>query len=145
MITKEALENQLLNLVAAMEEPALEEKRNQLITESALCKRQLKEIEDKILEILSASQVQYSIFRLPPPPPRVMNPSLTEHVLLHSKVLCKNMALASGGFKYYAPIKGGGAQPEKIQIFLRISGSFPVVHSPLIGCVIFAYMSYMVR
>ena len=66
MITKEALENQLLNLVAAMEEPALEEKRNQLITESALCKRQLKEIEDKILEILSASQVQYNIFRLHP-------------------------------------------------------------------------------
>ena len=57
MITREALENQLLNLVAAMEEPELEEKRNQLITEGAMCKRQLKEIEDKILEILSASQV----------------------------------------------------------------------------------------
>ncbi|XP_063719575.1 dynein axonemal heavy chain 3-like [Symsagittifera roscoffensis] len=56
MITREALENQLLNLVAAMEEPELEEKRNQLITEGAMCKRQLKEIEDKILEILSASQ-----------------------------------------------------------------------------------------
>ena len=57
MITPEALENQLLNLVAAIEEPALEKRRNQLITEGAYCKRQVKEIEDKILEILSAAQV----------------------------------------------------------------------------------------
>ena len=57
MITPKGLEDQLLSIVAAKEKPALEEKKNQLIIEGAKNKRQLKEIEDKILEVLSTSQV----------------------------------------------------------------------------------------
>ncbi|XP_071486244.1 dynein axonemal heavy chain 3-like [Diadema antillarum] len=56
MITPLGLEDQLLGLVAAKEKPDLEEKKNQLILESAKNKKQLKEIEDKILEVLSSSQ-----------------------------------------------------------------------------------------
>ncbi|XP_023932407.1 dynein heavy chain 3, axonemal [Lingula anatina] len=56
MITPMGLEDQLLGIVAAKEKPELEEKKNQLILESAHNKRQLKEIEDKILEILSTSE-----------------------------------------------------------------------------------------
>jgi dynein heavy chain len=56
MITKEGLEDQLLGIVIAKERPELEEMKNQLIVQSADNKRQLKEIEDKILEILSSSQ-----------------------------------------------------------------------------------------
>jgi hypothetical protein len=57
MITPLGLEDQLLGIVAAKEKPELEEKKNQLILESAKNRRQLKEIEDKILEVLSSSQV----------------------------------------------------------------------------------------
>lgn len=46
-----------MGIVAAKEKPELEEKKNMLIIESARNKRQLKEIEDKILEVLSSSQV----------------------------------------------------------------------------------------
>lgn len=53
MITPLGLEDQLLGLVAAKEKPDLEEKKNQLIIESAKNKKQLKEIEDKILEVCS--------------------------------------------------------------------------------------------
>lgn len=56
MITPMGLEDQLLGLVAAKEKPELEEKKNQLIMESAKNRKQLKEIEDKILEVLSTSQ-----------------------------------------------------------------------------------------
>lgn len=56
-ITPPGLEEQLLGLVAAKEKPALEDQKNQLILESAHNRRQLKEIEDKILEVLSSSQV----------------------------------------------------------------------------------------
>nr|XP_023674913.1 dynein heavy chain 3, axonemal [Paramormyrops kingsleyae] len=56
MITPLGLEDQLLGIVAAMEKPQLEEKKNQLIIESAANKKQLQEIEDKILEVLSSSQ-----------------------------------------------------------------------------------------
>ncbi|XP_039631019.1 dynein heavy chain 3, axonemal [Polypterus senegalus] len=56
MITPLGLEDQLLGIVAAKEKPELEEKKNQLIVESAANKKQLKEIEDKILEVLSSSQ-----------------------------------------------------------------------------------------
>jgi dynein heavy chain len=58
MITPQGLEDQLLGIVAAREKPELEEKKNQLIIESAKNKRQLKEIEDKILEVLSSSEVR---------------------------------------------------------------------------------------
>lgn len=56
MITPEGLEDQLLGIVVAKERPELEEERNALIVQSAANKRQLKEIEDKILETLSASE-----------------------------------------------------------------------------------------
>ena len=57
MITPQGLEDQLLGIVAAREKPELEEKKNQLIIESAANKKQLKEIEDKILKVLSSSEV----------------------------------------------------------------------------------------
>ena len=55
MITPEGLEDQLLGIVVSQERPDLEEQRNQLIVESAENKRLLKEIEDKILKIMSSS------------------------------------------------------------------------------------------
>lgn len=64
MITPLGLEDQLLGIVAAKEKPALEEKKNQLILEGAANKRNLKEIEDKILEVLSSSQVRLSVISL---------------------------------------------------------------------------------
>lgn len=56
MITPLGLQDQLLSIVAAKEKPELEEAKNQLIIESAENKKQLKLIEDKILEVLSSSQ-----------------------------------------------------------------------------------------
>ncbi|MEQ2250438.1 hypothetical protein ILYODFUR_000797 [Ilyodon furcidens] len=56
MITPEGLEDQLLGIVVAKERPELEEERNALILQSADNKRQLKEIEDKILETLQSSK-----------------------------------------------------------------------------------------
>ncbi|XP_074775748.1 dynein axonemal heavy chain 3 [Athene noctua] len=56
MITPLGLQDQLLGIVAAKEKPELEEKKNELIIESAANKKQLQEIEDKILEILSNSE-----------------------------------------------------------------------------------------
>ena len=73
MITPLGLEDQLLGIVAAKEKPELEEKKNELIVESAknqkqvkqsthaklainIMNAQLKEIEDKILEVLSSSE-----------------------------------------------------------------------------------------
>ncbi|XP_075250490.1 dynein axonemal heavy chain 3-like isoform X2 [Convolutriloba macropyga] len=55
MITPLGLQDQLLSIVAAKEKPELEEKKNELILESAANKRQLKEIEDQILEVLTSS------------------------------------------------------------------------------------------
>ncbi len=56
MITPLGLSDQLLGIVAAMEKPALEATKNQLIIESAQNKKTLKELEDKILEVLSSSE-----------------------------------------------------------------------------------------
>ncbi|KAK1344425.1 hypothetical protein QTO34_013119 [Cnephaeus nilssonii] len=56
MITPLGLQDQLLGIVAAKEKPELEEKKNKLIVESARNKKQLKEIEDRILEVLSLSE-----------------------------------------------------------------------------------------
>jgi dynein heavy chain len=55
MITPEGLQDQLLGIVVSQERPDLEAQRNQLIIEGAENKRQLVEIEDKILHILSSS------------------------------------------------------------------------------------------
>eukprot|EP00898_Chlorokybus_atmophyticus_P008353 jgi/Chlat1/8519/Chrsp80S07812 len=54
MITPEGLQDQLLGIVVAKERPELEEEKNQLILQGAENKKQLQEIEDKILEVLSA-------------------------------------------------------------------------------------------
>ncbi|KAG5443966.1 Dynein heavy chain 3, axonemal [Clonorchis sinensis] len=56
MITPLGLGDQLLGLVTAAEKPELEATKNELIVTSADNKRQLKELEDKILEVLSVSQ-----------------------------------------------------------------------------------------
>ncbi|XP_076103483.1 dynein axonemal heavy chain 7-like [Mytilus galloprovincialis] len=56
MITPEGLQDQLLGIVVARERPELEEEKNTLILQGAENKRQLKEIEDKILEGLSLSE-----------------------------------------------------------------------------------------
>ncbi|XP_075466156.1 dynein axonemal heavy chain 7 [Ascaphus truei] len=56
MITPEGLQDQLLGIVVARERPDLEEEKQALILQGAENKRQLKEIEDKILEVLSSSE-----------------------------------------------------------------------------------------
>uniref|UniRef100_A0A8C4J679 Dynein axonemal heavy chain 7 n=1 Tax=Dromaius novaehollandiae TaxID=8790 RepID=A0A8C4J679_DRONO len=56
MITSEGMQDQLLGIVVARERPDLEEEKQALIFQGAENKRQLKEIEDKILEVLSASE-----------------------------------------------------------------------------------------
>lgn len=56
MITEAGLQDQLLAITVAKERPDLETERNQLIIQGADNKRQLKEIEDKILHILSTSE-----------------------------------------------------------------------------------------
>ena len=56
MITPLGLEDQLLGLVAAAERPQLEEQKNRLMLEGANNRKQLKHIEDQILEVLSGSE-----------------------------------------------------------------------------------------
>ncbi|RZF36882.1 hypothetical protein LSTR_LSTR004570 [Laodelphax striatellus] len=56
MITPQGLQDQLLGILVAKECPELEDKKNKLILEGASNKKQLKEIEDKILEVLSSSE-----------------------------------------------------------------------------------------
>ncbi|CAG7819478.1 unnamed protein product [Allacma fusca] len=56
MITPMGLQDQLLGIVAAKEEPALEEQKNRLVVDGVNNKNLLKEIEDKILKVLSSSK-----------------------------------------------------------------------------------------
>ncbi|XP_028047400.2 dynein heavy chain 7, axonemal [Monomorium pharaonis] len=56
MITPVGLDDQLLGIVVAKERPELEAEKNQLIVQGAANKKMLKEIENKILEVLSASK-----------------------------------------------------------------------------------------
>ena len=56
VITPLGLEDQLLGIVTRKEKPDLEVIKNELILQSACNKRQLKDIEDKILQVLSASR-----------------------------------------------------------------------------------------
>lgn len=56
MITQQGLQDQLLGIVVAKERPQLEEKKNELIVGSAKNNKLLKEIEDKILYVLSSSE-----------------------------------------------------------------------------------------
>mmetsp|Transcript_23863 Transcript_23863/g.43710 ORF Transcript_23863/g.43710 Transcript_23863/m.43710 type:complete len:2143 (+) Transcript_23863:3-6431(+) len=55
MATVDGLQDQMLGIVVAREEPATEEKRVNLVVESARAKAQLKDLEDKILALLSSS------------------------------------------------------------------------------------------
>ena len=48
--------NQLLGLVVREERPDLEKQKNNLVISLAADKKQLKELEDKILRLLSASE-----------------------------------------------------------------------------------------
>ena len=78
MITPQGLQDQLLGIVAAKEKPELEEKKNELIVESAKNQKQLKEIEDKILEVLSSSEVSTrSITSHSNPPLSLLPPPLS--------------------------------------------------------------------
>ena len=52
---QDGLQDQMLGIVVAAEEPATEEKRVNLVIESAKAKAQLKDLEYKILQLLSSS------------------------------------------------------------------------------------------
>ena len=54
MITPEGLEDQILGKTVALERPDLQQQKEELVLEGAANTRKLSEIEDKILEILSA-------------------------------------------------------------------------------------------
>ncbi|KAK9829119.1 hypothetical protein WJX72_004004 [[Myrmecia] bisecta] len=56
MITPEGLEDQLLGIVVQRERPELEEEKSKLVLQGAENARQLKEIEDKIIEVLSGAE-----------------------------------------------------------------------------------------
>ena len=56
LVTPEGLEDQLLGIVVTQERPDLAEMKNQLVVSNAKMKKELKEIEDKILFLLSNSQ-----------------------------------------------------------------------------------------
>ena len=58
------LEDQLLGRVVAQERPDLEEAKNQLIVQNASMKKELKEIEDEILQRLSDSQDSFQIITM---------------------------------------------------------------------------------
>ncbi|TGZ66131.1 hypothetical protein CRM22_005485 [Opisthorchis felineus] len=55
-LSPDGLEDQLLGMVVAEERPDLEEAKSQLIVSNAKMKEELKEIEDRILERLSATE-----------------------------------------------------------------------------------------
>jgi len=55
MATVDGLQDQMLGIVVAAEEPETEQKRINLVVESARAKSQLKDLEDKILALLSSS------------------------------------------------------------------------------------------
>ena len=56
MITQEGLNDQLLGILVRRERPELEEEREKLIVDSAANKRQLFEIEEQILKVLSGKK-----------------------------------------------------------------------------------------
>jgi len=56
MATSDGLQDQMLGIVVKTERPELEEQREKLVLEDAENKRQLKELEDKILALLAASK-----------------------------------------------------------------------------------------
>lgn len=80
VITPLGLQDQLLGIVTRKEKPELEQVRNQLIIQSANNRRQLKDIEDKILEVLSASQGD------------ILDDERAVEILSSSKVLAQEIA-----------------------------------------------------
>lgn len=56
MITYEGLNDQLLGILVKKERPDLEKEKERLIIESANNKKQLAEIEDKILQVLQGNK-----------------------------------------------------------------------------------------
>lgn len=52
----QGLEDQLLGIVVRLERPELEDQKTRLVLAGAENARQLKEIEDRIIEVLSASE-----------------------------------------------------------------------------------------
>lgn len=56
MITIVGLSDQMLGVVVAAERPDLEEQRNELVVQGAANSKKLKEIEDRILEVLSSGE-----------------------------------------------------------------------------------------
>ncbi|TMW61529.1 hypothetical protein Poli38472_012720 [Pythium oligandrum] len=56
MATEEGLQDQMLGIVVAKEEPVLETQREKLVLEDAANKKTLKEIEDKILYLLQTAE-----------------------------------------------------------------------------------------
>jgi dynein heavy chain len=55
MITRAGLSDQMLGVAVATERPDLEEQKAMLVVQGAEAGRKLKEIEDRILEVLSSS------------------------------------------------------------------------------------------
>merc|ERR1740138_786441 len=55
-ITPIGLEDQMLGITVAKERPELEEQKNQLVVQNAKMNKQLKDIEDEILHLLSTSE-----------------------------------------------------------------------------------------
>jgi hypothetical protein len=80
MITPEGLQDQLLGILAAEEKPELEEMKNKLIVESANNKKQLNDIEEKILKVLSSSQGN------------ILEDETAIHILSSSKILSEEIA-----------------------------------------------------
>lgn len=60
LVTPEGLEEQLLGTTVATERPDLANMKTQLVLSNARMKKELKDIEDKILFMLSNSQVPSS-------------------------------------------------------------------------------------
>ena len=59
-VTLEGLQEQLLGTVVTQERPDLENMKNALVVSNAKMKKELKDIEDKILFMLSNSQARHA-------------------------------------------------------------------------------------
>uniref|UniRef100_A0A1B0AJM8 Uncharacterized protein n=1 Tax=Glossina pallidipes TaxID=7398 RepID=A0A1B0AJM8_GLOPL len=79
MITTQGLQDQLLGITVARERPDLEAEKNNLIVQGAENKRMLKETEDKILEVLSATE-------------NILEDETAVHVLSSSKALANEIS-----------------------------------------------------
>jgi dynein heavy chain len=85
MITPLGLQDQLLGIAVAKEDPALEEERIEVTVQSAENKRQLKSIEDKILEVLTTSKGN------------ILEDEVAVNVLSSSKILANEIAIKEMG------------------------------------------------